>query len=138
MHRLLTTTAVALLLGVAPALALDDSSRDQSNTVPEASQSNESSSTLPSEPGMTPDVSEPGQPKAANEPSANPTQPGVSPDVAKEAFEPKNGSPDFDNSRNSAIARPMRSSSDTPQMVVKTGSSKCFCSMNRSQPLRTA
>jgi len=102
MHRLLTTTAVALLLGVAPALAIDDSSKDQSSTVPEASQSNESSSTLPSEPGMTPDESEsePSQPQALNEPSESgdqgqlPTQPGVSPDVAKEAFEPGEGSPD--------------------------------------------
>jgi hypothetical protein len=100
MHRLLTTTAVALLLGVAPALAIDDSSQDQSNTVPEASQSNESSSTLPSEPGMTPDESEPSQPQALNEPSESgdqgqlPTQPGVSPDVAKEAFDPGEGSPD--------------------------------------------
>lgn len=98
MHRLLTTTAVALLLGVAPALAIDDSAKDQSNTLPEASQSNESSSTLPSEPGMTPDVSEPSQPQAANEASESqgqlPTQPGVSPDVAKQAHEPESGSPD--------------------------------------------
>ena len=69
MHRLLTTTAVALLLGVAPAMAIDDSSPDQSNAVPEASQSNESSSSLPSDPGLTPDQSEPSQPQAANEPS---------------------------------------------------------------------
>ena len=41
MHRLLTTTAVALLLGVAPALAIDNSAKDQSNALPEASQSNE-------------------------------------------------------------------------------------------------
>lgn len=100
MHRLLTTTAVALLLGVAPALAIDDSAKDQSNALPEASQSNDSSSTLPSEPGLTPDASEPGQPQAANEPKEGqrgqlPTQPGVSPDVAKQAHEPDNGSADM-------------------------------------------
>jgi hypothetical protein len=93
MHRLLTTTAVALLLGVAPAMAIDDSKPDQS--MPEASQSEDSSSALPSDPGLTPDVSEPGQPQAdATQEGQLPTQPGVSPDVAKEAFEPDNGSPD--------------------------------------------
>ena len=93
MHRLLTTTAVALLLGVAPAMAIDDSQPDQS--MPEASQSEDSSSALPSDPGLTPDKSEPGQPQAeATEDGQLPTQPGVSPDVAKEAFDPNNGSPD--------------------------------------------
>lgn len=96
MHRLLTTTAVALLLGVAPAMAIDDAQPDPS--MPEASQSEDSSSALPSDPGLTPEASEPGQPQAANEPSdvegQLPTQPGVSPDVAKEAFEPDNGSAD--------------------------------------------
>lgn len=96
MHRLLTTTAVALLLGAAPALAIDDSPLDQ-KSVPEASQSEESSS-LPSDSGLTPEASDPGKPRAANEPSdvegQLPTQPGVSPDVAEKAFEPDNGSPD--------------------------------------------
>jgi len=94
MKRFLTTTAVALLIGAAPALAIDDSSKiDDQNQMPEASQSNEPSSALPSDPGLTPAPSEPGQPQAKKE-GQLPTQPGVSPDVAKEAFEPDDGSAD--------------------------------------------
>ena len=98
MKRFLTTTAVALFIGAAPALAVDDTSKiDDQNSMPEASQS-EDSSTLPADPGLTPEASEPGQPQAAAEDEGQsgqlPTQPGVSPDVAKEAYEPDNGSPD--------------------------------------------
>ncbi len=99
MKRFLTTTAVALFIGAAPALAVDDTSKiDDQNAMPEASQS-EDSSTLPTDPGLTPEASEPGQPQAAAEQEGQsgnlPTQPGVSPDVADEAFTPNNGSPDM-------------------------------------------
>src|ERR671919_1412829 len=85
MKRFLTTTAIALFIGAAPALAAEDSSKmeDQSGTLPEASQSaQEPSSALPSDPGMMPDASEPSQPQAAAEPQegqegALPTQPGT-------------------------------------------------------------
>ena len=94
MKRFLTTTAVALLIGAAPALAIDDSSKiEDQNQMPEASQSNEPSSALPSDPDLTPAPSESGQPQAKQE-GQLPTQPGVSPDVAKEAFEPDDGSAD--------------------------------------------
>jgi len=101
MKRVLTTTAIALFIGAAPALAVEDSSKmDEQSTLPEASESaGEPSSALPSEPGTTPEQSEPSQPQAAAELEAGedgqlPTQPGVSPDVAKEATEPNDGSPD--------------------------------------------
>ena len=98
MKRFLTTTAVALFIGAAPALAVDDTSQiDDQNAMPEASQSQDSS-TLPADPGLTPEASEPGQPQAAAEDAQSgnlPTQPGVSPDVADEAFTPNNGTPDM-------------------------------------------
>jgi hypothetical protein len=100
MKRFLTTTAIALFIGAAPALAVDDTSKiDEQPALPEASQSNEAPSALPSDPNMTPEASEPSQPQAANEPKEGqsgqlPTQPGVTPDVAKQATEPNNGSPD--------------------------------------------
>ena len=97
MKRFLTTTAVALFIGAAPALAVDDTSQiDDQNAMPEASQ--QDSSTLPADPGLTPEASEPGQPQAAAEDAQSgnlPTQPGVSPDVADEAFTPNNGTPDM-------------------------------------------
>ena len=62
MHRLLTTTAVALLLGLLPALAAEDSSK-----IPDQSQSG----------NVTPDESK----------SGNVTQSGETPGAAKQADE---------------------------------------------------
>lgn len=102
MNKLLTTTAVALLLSVGPALAIDDDA-DKYDTQPEASQSE---SALPSDSGMTSEEAEPGQPQAANEPALPqagedseqdgelPTTSNVSPEAAKEAKVPDEGEPD--------------------------------------------
>ena len=98
MHRLLTTTAVALLLGVAPALAIDDSQLPaEPNAAPEAQ--SEAPSALPDEsmpPSEADEQSMP--PQALNEPSQSgdqpPTQSGVTPDASKQANQPAEGSPD--------------------------------------------
>jgi sporulation protein YlmC with PRC-barrel domain len=95
MNRFLTTTAVALLLGIAPAFALEDSAKlpDQSGAKPEASQSaNEPSSNLS---GETPSVSKPNLPQATNQPAESnqsklpeqgnlENQPGAMPSIAKQ------------------------------------------------------
>jgi hypothetical protein len=98
MKRFLTTTAIALLIGAAPALAVDDSSKIDDQAPPEASQSqSDDSSALPSDPGMTPEATEPSQPQAElgeGQSGQLPTQPGVSPDVAKEAVIPDEGERD--------------------------------------------
>jgi hypothetical protein len=85
MTRFVTTTAIALLIGVAPALAIEDSAKvpNQSGTIPEASQSENQS--LPSN-ATAGQQSNQGQ---------LPTQPGTTPDVAKQAAEPAQGSPDM-------------------------------------------
>ena len=64
MSRLLTTTAVALLLGLAPALALEDFSKPEE------------------------------QSGAKSEAGQLPTQSGVTPDAAKQAAQPPEGSAD--------------------------------------------
>ncbi|MGH6737127.1 MAG: hypothetical protein ACRECX_13785 [Methyloceanibacter sp.] len=99
MNKLLTTTAVALLLSVGPALAAEDAyESDQSGTLPEASQSDDSS-LLPSDPEMKSEdeESEAGQPQAAMEADEDgqpPTTSNVTPDAAKEAKVPDDGSAD--------------------------------------------
>ena len=61
MNKLLTTTAVALLLAAGPALAAEDyEAPDESSAVPEASQSDDSSS-LPSDPEIKSEDAEPDQ-----------------------------------------------------------------------------
>jgi hypothetical protein len=99
MHRLLTTTAVALLLGVAPALAIDDSQLPaEPNTVPEAQ--SEAPSALPNDESMPPSEADEQSlpPQALNESSESGNQPatqsGVTPDASKQANQPAEGSPD--------------------------------------------
>lgn len=96
MNKLLTTTAVALLLGIGSAMAADDyEAPDQSGAAPEASQQDDSS-LLPSDPSMKSEDPESGQPQAAMEDEGGqpPTTSTVSPDAAKEAKVPDQGSPD--------------------------------------------
>jgi sporulation protein YlmC with PRC-barrel domain len=94
MNRFLTTTAVALLLGIAPAFAIEDSQKlpDQSGAQPDASQSaNEPSSQLS---GETPSA-KPNPPQATNQPAESnqsklpeqgnlENQPGAMPNIAKQ------------------------------------------------------
>jgi hypothetical protein len=89
MMKFLTTTAVVLFIGAAPALAVDDTSKiDEPSTMPQASQ-------LPNEPGTSPEASEPSRPHAASQDDGQlPTQSTVSPDVAKEAVQPGDGERD--------------------------------------------
>jgi len=67
MNKLLTTTAIALLLGIGSALAAEDyEAPDQSGAAPEASQS-EDSSTLPSDPNAPAGAVEDQEPEAPQE-----------------------------------------------------------------------
>ena len=86
--KLLTTTAVALFIGAAPALALDDTPKmDEPTTLSQASR-------LPDEHGMNTEA-KPSLPQAASDDQGQlPTQSKVSPDVAKEAVEPSDGERD--------------------------------------------
>jgi hypothetical protein len=109
MNKLLTTTAVALLLSIAPALAADDSDMSDQSAQPQASQSDESA--LPSDTDITPKASEPSQPQAANSDDGgqSATSSSVSPGAANEAKVPDNGSPDTSTGAKESSSAPPQS-----------------------------